>query len=119
MPKRGGHQSLGGPQEVTICGQVTLDGHSRHLLVESQRELKHRHSGNLPGYFGALARVGTADWTFGDETVLLQVHLISSQVLGGYIVLGDFFRVNFSYIWVGCIFHPADHFGLEGLAFLD
>jgi hypothetical protein len=47
-----------------------------------------------------------------------RVDLISSQVLGRHIVLRDFFRVNFSYVWVGCIFHAADHFGLEGLAFL-
>jgi hypothetical protein len=45
--------------------------------------------------------------------------LISPQVFGWHIVLWDLFRVNFSHVWVGCIFHAADHFGLEGLPLLD
>ncbi len=44
---------------------------------------------------------------------------VSSQVLGGHIALWDFFCVNFSYVWVGCIFHAASRFGLEGSAFFD
>jgi hypothetical protein len=36
-----------------------------------------------------------------------------------HIALWDFFGVNFSYVWVGCIFHAASRFGLEGLAFFD
>ena len=48
-----------------------------------------------------------------------RIDLVSSQILGGHIVLWDFFRMNFSHVWVGCIFHSADDFGLERLAFLD
>jgi len=48
-----------------------------------------------------------------------QTNLISLQVFGRHIVLWDFSRVNFSYIRVGCIFHAADYFGLEGLPLLD
>jgi hypothetical protein len=49
----------------------------------------------------------------------IRVDLISSQVLGRHIVLWDFFGMNFSNVWVGCIFHAADYFGLERLAFLN
>ena len=45
--------------------------------------------------------------------------LIASPVFGRHIVLRDFFGMNFSLVRVGCIFHAADHFGLEGLSLLD
>jgi hypothetical protein len=45
--------------------------------------------------------------------------LISPQVFGRHIVLWDLFRVNFSHVRVGCIFHAADYFGLERLPLLD
>ena len=45
--------------------------------------------------------------------------LISLQVFRRYIVLWDLVGVNFSHVWIRSIFHAADHFGLEGLSFLD
>src|SRR5450759_1844631 len=45
--------------------------------------------------------------------------LIWAQVFGRHIVLRDFFGVNFRHVCVGCVFHAADDFGFEGLAFLD
>jgi hypothetical protein len=44
--------------------------------------------------------------------------LVSLQVFGGDIVLGDLPGVNFSYIRVRCIFHAGDRLGLEGLTLL-
>ena len=44
--------------------------------------------------------------------------LIAPQVFGRHIVLRDLFRVNFSHVRVGGIFHAADRFGLEGLPLL-
>ena len=45
--------------------------------------------------------------------------LISLQIFRRYIVLWDLFRVNFSYVRVGRVFHSADRFGLKGLPLLD
>ena len=49
----------------------------------------------------------------------LRLFLVSLQVFGRHIVLRDLFRVNFSHVRVGCIFHAADHFGLEGLSLFE
>jgi hypothetical protein len=42
--------------------------------------------------------------------------IVSPQIFGGYVILGDLSRLNFSHVRVGCIFHAADHFGLERLS---
>jgi hypothetical protein len=43
-------------------------------------------------------------------------NLIATEVFGRYVVLRDVSRVNFSHVWVGCIFNAADHFGLGRIA---
>src|ERR1035441_10504436 len=45
--------------------------------------------------------------------------LVLPLIFARHIVLGDFFRVNFSHVRVRCVFHACDRFGLEVLPFLD
>ena len=73
---------------------------------------------DAPGGHRAGNDIWSYGWIWSWPDAPRRVDLISSQVLRRHIVLGDFFRVNFSYVWVGCIFYAADYFGLEGLAFL-
>jgi hypothetical protein len=65
---------------------------------KGSRERGSRRPGNQTDYFGVVAKVSTAEW-------------MRQPVSRGH--------VNFSYVWVGCIFHAASRFGLEGLAFFD
>ena len=48
-----------------------------------------------------------------------KLNLIFLQIFRRHIVLRDLFRVNFSHVRIGCVFHAGDHFGLERLPLFD